>query len=359
MADDEPSFIVNRKDKKVAAGSRASSRDRGGDDDDDDPLSSDRLPTASGRGRTQMPARPPVLSDAKKKKLAEASDSFDMADLASAPGLAPGASASAPSLTEERDPHMFYPDTYATFDDEKMVNESEPVKSKKGTGMMLFISYIWPDGVQKPLLVQAPKLFLPGGIMKFEDKDDSGKVSKVNTVALCSLGKEWESNPQMVAFRDLCNKIKKGAARLCFNKDLGEPFHKDLEAVESRFGDLIIESIMYDKQNPNVEVGTYPPSMKLCINTAPNNRSLFVSKLPADPADPTKKRYAQISVDAIGKGSSIVPMVHFQWTFRKKAKNDAKKDCFSFNVHATIYQAVVEVGGQVQIGTDGKLAIVC
>ena len=345
MSNDDGDFIVS--------GRKRGRKDDGERDDPDD------KPAPGSRGRTQMPGRPSAMSDAKRKKLADAADDFDA--VSAPPGMAPAAQPSAPSLTEERDTHMFYPENYETFDEERLVCDSEPLKPKQGSGMMVFFGYIWPDGVQKPLLAQAPKMFLPGGVMRFEDKNDDGAVTKIRNVAMCSFGKEWESNPTMVRFRAFCGKIKSACAKLIFKKGLGAPFCTTVEQVEECFSDIVTESQMIDKQTNDI-IGLYPPCIKLIVNTAPNNRTLLVSRLPPDPADPSKKRYAQIPLDSVAKGGSIIPMIHAQWVFRAKKKDVRAKtnpEFYLFNIHTSIYQAVIEAGGVGQMGADGKLSIVC
>lgn len=252
-----------------------------------------------------------------------------------------------PALTEERDPHMLYPDTYSTFDPDKVVAEGDPQTSKVGGGKMLFISYIYPDGVQKALCVQAPKLFMPGGIKEFKNKEGG---EKIDTNALCSLGKDWQQNPQMVAFKDLCDGINLACARLAVTKKMNLPYCKTAEDVLASSAKICFSSEKWTEEEEPRKI-EYPPSIKLKVNKSDNDKSLLVSRI----ATKDGPRYGEVSSSAVAKGSQIIPMVNFRWLYRKQKQAPA---AWGFNVCTSIYQAVIEPPAALGSGASSRLAIV-
>ena len=255
-----------------------------------------------------------------------------------------------PGKPQKKDPNMFYPETYDQFDPECVVSDGEPQMSRAGGGKMLFLKYAFRErAVTVPLCVQAPKLFMPAGIMEYAG-DGAGKV---NTNALCSMGREWEMNPNMVAFKALCEKIQAACIRLLVAKQMGLPYCQKPEDVEKSLAPLISTSEKASEEEPTKLI-VYPPSFKLVINTAPNNRTLLVTK--AGNADGTVS-FEEISHHSVVKGSSITPMVHFRWIYRRKRSNP---NGWAFNLHVSAYQAVVEPPSQAMAGgaSADKLAVI-
>ena len=284
---------------------------------------------------------PPVPSDTKRRKLDSDSNQDDQ-DIPTVPPAAP-----APSITEERDPYMFYPDNYESFNPEKLVCEREPTKSRIGGGMMMFIAYIWPDGVQKPLCVQAPKMFLPDGVRSFIEE------GKTTHSMLCSLGKDWESNPRSVQFRTLCDQIRRACARVCGAKKLGLPYCKTDEDILGSFGQLVFETVKYDEKDLSKPPTVFPPSIKMAVNNASNNKSRFVVRLPSDP---NKRRYTDIPFSSISKGNSVIPMIQFQWIFRKKRQNP---DGWAFSLRTCVFEGIIDpVSSSFPTPSTSKLSIV-
>jgi hypothetical protein len=215
---------------------------------------------------------------------------------------------------------------------------------------MLFIKYMNKErGVSYPLCVQGPKLFLPAGVKEYQ-----GDGNKVNTNALCSLGREWDSNPTMVAFRRLCDRIQGACVRLIMNKSLHLPYCQKEEDVQHSFSPIIGISEKAAEDDPTRLI-VYPPSFKLIINTTPNNRTLLVTRITTTDGEPA---YGEISHQGVIKGACMIPMINFQWVYRRKRSNP---NGWAFNMHASAYQAIVEppstMGMQSGISTS-KLTVV-
>lgn len=255
------------------------------------------------------------------------------------------AASDVPAITEEKDKYMFYPENYAQFDPERMAMEGEAQKSKVGGGMMMFLKYVFPDGVTKNLCVQGPKMFLPAGIKRFEE--DGG--SKTAVSALASFGKEWENNPQMVAFKELCAQIVRGCARIAVAKNMAMPYCKNVDEVIAAFAPICEKSQKESKDDPS-QIVTFEPAIKLTVNTAPANRTMLVSQV----MTPEGFVYVKIPHDKVEKGGSIIPMINFQWMYRKKMNNPNR---WSFSMHASIYQAVVGGATAFGSGESSKLVV--
>lgn len=253
-------------------------------------------------------------------------------------------------MTATKDADKFYPENYDSFDPDCVVADGDPQTSRVGMGKMLYIKYMNRErGVAVPLCVQAPKLFLPAGI-----KEYMGDGNKVNTNALCSLGREWESNPSMVAFRRICDKIQAACVRLVVNKQLHVPYCQKEEDVSAAFMPIISSSEKESADDPTKLI-VYPPSFKLIINTAANNKTLLVTRAINSEGQTT---FGEITHHSVVKGAAMIPMIHFNWIYRRKRSNP---NGWSFSVHAAAYQAVVEPpNSAMPAGANAtKLAVVC
>jgi hypothetical protein len=250
-------------------------------------------------------------------------------------------------LTSTKDPNMFYPESYDTFDPECLVADGDAQNSRVGGGKILFIKYLSKArGVTHPLCIQAPKVFLPAGISEYPGAD-----GKFNVSALCSLGREWKSNATMVAFKALCERVQDAIARLILNKNMGEPYCKD---VDSARNSIVPFTVITEKPDPEdaSKLIVFPPSFKLVINTAANNRTLLVTRM-AD-ADGTVN-YGEISYGMVAKGSAMVPMIHFNWIYRKMRTNPKG---WSYSIHGSAHQAVVDAPNSTESMGSKSLSIV-
>ena len=231
-----------------------------------------------------------------------------------------------PTMTHERASYVFYPDTYHLFDTSKLVAQSEPKASTQGGGHIMFIAYIWPDGAQKPLLVQAPKLYLPVGAREFRE---IGK-EKVDVRILGSLGREWETNPERVAYNLLCQKIIDAGVKLILAKNWDKPFA--VGKVADCMTPILAASVQVDKQDPE-KYTTFPPGIKLGVTTSKVNTSIFATPTPNE--DGTKG-LARVHYSTIVKGWSMIAVTNFQWLYRRKVQN-----AYKYNFAISVYQAVV------------------
>lgn len=245
-----------------------------------------------------------------------------------------------------KDPLKFYVETYDKFDPDCVVAEGDPQTSRVGGGKMLFIKYMdKATGVMRPLMVQSPKVFLPAGIMEY-----TGEGGKVNANCLCSLGREWESNASMVAFRQLCDKVQAACVRIIMNKQLNLPYCQKEEDVAKAFTPIVSESEKMSEDDP-AKIVKFPPSFKLCINTGPAKRSLLVTRT-VEP-DGTCS-HDEISHHCVIKGSAMVPMINFVWVYRRKRSNP---NGWTFSMNAAVHEAVVEspqAGGPAPTATGSE-----
>lgn len=253
-----------------------------------------------------------------------------------------------------RHPEMFYPDTYNEFDPECLVCEGEPQKSAMGGGsgnQIIYIKYLNKNlGKTHPLCVQAPKLFMPAGLRKYSaDKKtaeepapkggDAGTSKSApradNVNVLCSLGRDWENNANMVKFKDICDKIERACARLCIEKGSHRPFFNTQNAdqlMNEAFAHVAAVAIKQSDKNPD-EVITFPPSIKLNVKSGAGvsrfwferqcNGTVVFDPIPMDMLLNVQKH-------------AIVPMIHFDWIYRRKIDNKWK-----YSVHLSIHQGIV------------------
>lgn len=199
---------------------------------------------------------------------------------------------------------------------------------------MLFIRYMNKErGVSYPLCVQTPKLFLPAGIKEY--KAEGGKM---NINALCSMGREWESNPSMVAFRQLCDKIQAACVRLIMNKSLNFPYCQREEDVQRSFSPIVFISEKTSDDDPTKLV-IYPPSFKLVVNTNSSARTLLVTRITTPDGQPA---YGEIPYQSVTKGSWIVAMAQFSWVYRRKISNP---NAWRYNAHISIFQGITDPPG--------------
>jgi hypothetical protein len=240
-------------------------------------------------------------------------------------------------LTSVKDPNMFYPETYDAFDPDCVVADGDAQNSKVGGGKMLFIKYMNKSrGVTYPLCVQAPKAFMPAGIMEYKGTD-----GKINVNALCSLGREWEANPIMVGFRRLCDKLQSACARLIMNKGINIPYCATEAAARDSVVPFVSVTEKADPEDPNKLI-VFPPSYKLVINTAGNNRTLLVTRTAQPDGSYT---FGEVSYQEVSKGATMVPMIQFNWIYRRKRTNP---NGYLFSIHGAAHQGVVEFSGDAQ-----------
>jgi hypothetical protein len=238
-----------------------------------------------------------------------------------------------PGIHEHRDDCMFYPDTYHLFDPENLFADGDPQTSRMGGGKMIFLGYKYPNGQTRPLCVQAPKLFMPGGIKEFQNREGG---SKIDVNALCSLGKDWQQNPQLVAFKEVCDKIQTAVANIVVAKKQHLPHCRSVEDVLASMAKIVCSTEKWTEEDPPRKI-EYPPAIKLTVNRTTNNKSLLVARLQSrDGAGP---KYGEIQAAGVCKGSSIIPMICFNWVYRKQKSNPTG---WSYNIRSSIYQAIVE-----------------
>jgi hypothetical protein len=241
------------------------------------------------------------------------------------------------------------------------VASREPQASSKGGGKLLYFKYMFDDGTIGPLLVQAPKMYLPGGVredIKGDDEDapvgpaiaHAEKSERTDVSTLGSMGRECANNPAMVSFRELCDKIQLAAAKLVLSKGLHVPYCKTTDDVLANMSRLVFESQKWSEEESRMIV--YPPSIKLRLNTNFNNKTVLTT--PITLPDGTES-FAYITHRDIRKGMEITCIVSFNWVYRRIKKNQTNPtaDAWSYNISCSILQAVIENG---RSGGGGDMA---
>jgi hypothetical protein len=121
-----------------------------------------------------------------------------------------GAPPTPPAQDVVRSGHIIYPDQYASFDPAKIAFAATPVAAKEGGGQILFMSYVYPDGQTRPLLLHTPRgMHCPTGVKLWKD----GKSS-----ILMSCGRDHEASPLMKQFRGICDCIQNRGAQVAVEK---------------------------------------------------------------------------------------------------------------------------------------------
>ena len=217
-----------------------------------------------------------------------------------------------------RSKYIFYPDTYDTCDMAKLSFAKDPQTSNDGSGEILFMSYLFDDGLQ-PLLIQTPNaMHSPTGITVWKD----GKCS-----VLLSAGRDWENMPLMVKFKALIDAIQLRCWEMICEKTWNKGGKMDPAVVEECFTNLMFVGEDKEKCTP------YPPSIKATVLLDGSSKAELFEKVVG--ADGAVMMNCLIPSD-VGKGCGMTAIIHVPWIFRKKAKKG-----FTFSIRATLYQARV------------------
>lgn len=137
------------------------------------------------------------------------------------------------------------------------------------------------------------------------------------------------------------------------NKSLGQPYAPKEEDVRRSFMPIVASAEKASEEEPSKLI-IFPPSFKLVINTAPNNRTLLVTKMVSPGGAPV---YGEVPHQGVIKGASMIPMINFQWIYRRKRSNP---NSWAFSMHASAFQAIVEppVTMGVPSSSSSKLTVV-
>lgn len=246
-------------------------------------------------------------------------------DAAAAAAVPAAATPTPPSQDVIKSPHVIYP-PYDDFDPKLIAFAKDPQASKEGGGQILFMSYVFTttgeDGakksITKPLLIQSPNgMYAPMGIKMWPD----GKATM-----LISCGREWESNPLIVKYRDVIDAIQQRAAEVVAEKEWNNPQPNEVDVIKEHFTPLMFVS-EGEKGDP------FPPSMKTSVIMLGSARSELFEYSPKPPL----RMLVNSDVPA---GCSVTAIVHIPWIYRKKDKK-----AWQFSIRANLFQAVVDVGG--------------
>ena len=215
-----------------------------------------------------------------------------------------------------RSKYIFYPDVYDQFDINKIAFAKDAIKSRDGSGEMLFVSYLFEDGIQ-PLMVQTPNaMYSPTGITLWKD----GKSS-----ILLSAGREWENTPLMVKFKQIMDSIQKRCVEIVIEKGWNEKGGQDASIVQESFTNLMF--VGEDKESASV----YPPSIKAAVMIdGPSKTELFEKVVKDDGLTVMNG----IIFSDVHKGCGATGIIHVPWIFRKKTKKG-----LSFSIRTDLTQA--------------------
>lgn len=222
------------------------------------------------------------------------------------------------SQKQTRNKYVFYPDVYDEFDAGKISFAKDPQESRDGSGEILFMSYLFEDGL-KPLMVQTPNaMHTPTGITVWKD----GKCS-----ILLSAGRQWEESTLMVKFKTILDSIQMRCIEVTCEKGWNRGGNQTPELVQESFTSLMFVGEEKDTGIP------YPPSIKASVTVEGPSKTELFEKVVRE--DGTACMNGIISRDVI-KGCGVTAIIHIPWIFRKKAKKG-----WSFSIRANLAQARV------------------
>lgn len=223
------------------------------------------------------------------------------------------AAPAAPAQQVMRSAHILYPDQYGSFDPKKIAFAPTAQPAREGGGQILFMSYVYPDGQTRPLLVHTPRgMHAPMGVKLWKD----GKSS-----ALLSLGREFAADPLMSQFRVICDAVQQRCAEVAVEK--GWMGSRDLEATKNQFSPLVFVGSS-DKGEP------YPPSLKATVIVSGKDKSEFFEYSNTPPLK------SLIPGDLEGT-CTMTAVLHLAWVFAKKAKKGTE-----FSIRCNLFQGIVE-----------------
>ena len=217
-----------------------------------------------------------------------------------------------------RSKYVFYPDIYDQFDASKIAFAKDPQASRDGSGEILFLSYLFEDGMH-PLMVQTPNaMHSPTGITVWKD----GKCS-----ILLSAGHGWEDTPLMVKFKQIADAIQMRCIEITCEKGWNKGGNQNPEIVQESFTNLMF--VGEDK-----ETGTaYPPSLKASVIIEGPSKTELFEKIVEE--DGSVVMNGLIPSD-VNRGCGITGIIHIPWVFRKKAKKG-----WMFSIRSNLFQARV------------------
>lgn len=217
-----------------------------------------------------------------------------------------------------RSKYVFYPDIYDQFDPNKIAFAKDAQASRDGSGEILFLSYLFEDGMQ-PLMVQTPNaMHSPTGITIWKD----GKSS-----ILLSAGRDWENTPLMVKFKQVMDAVQTRCVEVTCEKNWNKGGSQNPEVVRESFTNLMF--VGEDKETGSA----YPPSLKATvIIEGPSKTELFEKVVNED----SSVVMNGLIPSDVGKGCGITGIIHIPWVFRKKAKKG-----WMFSIRSNLFQARV------------------
>jgi hypothetical protein len=216
-----------------------------------------------------------------------------------------------------RSAHIIYPDQYGLFDPQKIAFPAAAQPAREGGGQILFMSYVYPDGQTRPLLLHTPRgMHSPQGVKLWKD----GKSS-----ALLSLGRDCGADPLMSRFRHICDAIQLRAAQVALEKRWMDV--SDLETTKNQFSPLVF--VGSDSKTGE----SYPPSIKAIVVVSGKDKSEFFQYSTTPPLK------SLIPGDLEGN-CSMTAVLHVAWIFAKKTKKGPE-----FSIRCTLFQGIIETSG--------------
>jgi hypothetical protein len=116
----------------------------------------------------------------------------------------------------------------------------------------------------------------------------------------------------------------------------------------------VFTSTKYDENDLEKPPVTYPPALKINVNTSPSNSSKFVT-ISKDRDANGGRKYIEMCRSTIPRSCYIIPCISFQWVFRRKVKEPI---FYAFSTNVSIYHAIIEQTSNSDLFEQDKLVIV-
>lgn len=221
---------------------------------------------------------------------------------------------SGPCVTYRKCSNIIY--DYNTFKIENIVFAKSPVAATQGE--LLYMNYKHTPQTRDFLKINTPTLFSPTGVTMMNDKPST----------MLSLGKNWQDDPDTVAFKDIIDAITLACAHVILQRNWVNVKR-----------DVTLEEVI-DAVRPIIYVGKdkegndYAPALGAVVGTTKSCHSSFILR--------REDMSVTIPPCTVSKGSWITSVLHIRWIHRRP-RSDMRAyplGC-SFSINVVIFNAVV------------------
>lgn len=221
---------------------------------------------------------------------------------------------SGPCVTYRKCANIIY--DYSTFKMENVVFAKTPITATEGE--LLYINYKHTPQTRDFLKINTPTLFSPTGVTM--------KNNKLST--MLSLGKNWEDDPDAVAFKCILDDIALACAHVIVERNWVN-VKRDVTVEEAR---QVVRPIIYT--GTDKEGNDYPPAFGANISTTKACHSNFVLR--------REDMSVPIPAGTVPKGSWMTSVIHVRWIHRKiQSDRRAFPLGCSYSINVVIFNAVV------------------